>query len=140
MRIISMAWTSSAFRAGRKFCTRRSWATRYAMSFTPGEHVQVWEKSQRIPSAKRIGVISLEARPLLEDIADAPDEDYEREGFAFYHEHPELLPRSAPWPDCSWDTWLTWKQTGGELWVIRFQIVTIDEILIPPSRQERLAL
>ena len=134
-----MAWTTAAYRARRKTVTRRSWTAEYASSFRRGERLQVYDKSPRF-HGRRIGEIRLVEFPYLEDIAQAPDEDYEAEGFAFLEEHPHLIGKSSPWPVISWDTWLTWKRTGGELWVVRFETIWIDEELTPEAAQGRLPL
>ena len=139
MMIISMAWTTAAFRARAKSVTRRSWGVEYALRLREGQRLQVYDRSPRV-HGKQIGIIELTRRPYLEDIAVAPDSDYEAEGFRFYEEHPELLSAGAPWRSISWDTWLTWKQTGGKLWVVRFKVIGINDPLTPPARQERLAL
>ena len=139
MMIISMAWTAAAFRARAKSVTRRQWAVEYALRCREGERFQVYDRSPRV-HGKPIGVIELTGRPYLEDIAEAPDEDYEAEGFRFYEENPRLIGPGAPWRSISWDTWLTWKRTGGKLWVVRFETVSVDEPLTPEGRQARFAI
>jgi hypothetical protein len=139
MQIISMAWTTAAFRARAKSVTRRAWAVEYALRLREGQRLQVFDRSPRV-HGKWIGLIVLTGRPYLQEMAVAPDSDYDAEGFRFYEEHPELLSAGAPWRSISWDTWLTWKRTGGKLWVVRFETVEVDEPLVPAGRQERLAI
>ncbi len=121
MRIISMAYTSEAFEAGRKTVTRRQWKEHYAQSFKAGEKLQAWDKSPRVKGAKRIGTIILTAEPVFERRCDTPDFDFEAEGFAYYSERL-LQPHWAHLPiPKSWSEFQLWRRSELSEWVIRFQ-------------------
>ena len=72
-----------------------------------------------------MGIIQLTAAPYLEKLAFMPQEDYEGEGFAFFEEHPESLPKNAPWPFMNrtvFDRMRLSDDGYEELWVVRFRI------------------
>jgi hypothetical protein len=58
-----------------------------------------------------------------------PDEDYVREGFHFLYEHPSLLPKSMPF-DVSPAGFRAWRQSGGSMWVLRFEITALSDGII----------
>src|SRR3990170_1690123 len=82
MRIISFAWTRPALLAGRKTVTRREWDDSYASRFGEGELVAVYDRSPRY-GGKQVATIQLTRVPYRESTRDAPDSDYEAEGFAY---------------------------------------------------------
>lgn len=130
MRIISFAWTTPALLAGRKTCTRREWDANYARRFKAGDLVAAYERSPRT-GGKQVATIRLTADPVLEPLSAMPVTDYEAEGFAFFDEHPELLPKTKS---------VIWAQRFGggveqfvaayandprEEWVIRFELMSV---------------
>lgn len=122
--IISFAWTTPALLAGRKTVTRRNWLNRHADKFEAGILVDAWDKSPRF-KGKKVAVIRLTQEPVLEWIADMPDEDFEAEGFKFFQENPELIPTAFNLKptETMWDRFKFWREAGQTLWVIRFEIV-----------------
>lgn len=88
--IISFAWTTDAFLAGRKTRTRREWFDDYAKRFHVGDIVQAWDHVPRVRGAKRIGFLKILAMK-KENISMMLDEDYEKEGFAYAEEHGQKI-------------------------------------------------
>jgi len=82
--ILSFAWTTPAFLAGHKTCTRRRWAPRHMAAWQRAwdrgrlEH-DAWDK---VPFAggQWIGRFRLTCRPYWQRLADMPEEDLEAEG------------------------------------------------------------
>ena len=81
---ISFAWTKDALLAGRKTCTRRQWARMYMLVWQ-----RAWDKGNRTHTAldkvafqggKKLGTITLTARPYWERLCDMPDSDVAAEG------------------------------------------------------------
>ena len=127
MKIISFGWTWPALVNGAKSVTRRGWDPRYAAMFHAGEVVYAFDRSPRF-RGHPIAKIRLTADPVLELDSLAPDGDYEAEGFAFFAEHPELLPKAAREQarvTLSREAFDQWRKGGGKSWVIRFEIVEV---------------
>jgi hypothetical protein len=86
--LLSFAYTSPAYDARVKTCTRRNWVAQYAARFRPGVQFMGYDRSPRyrgVPlHASR--VISCQLEPIIE----MPDDDFEHEGFGF-------IARSGDW-------------------------------------------
>lgn len=119
MLIISFAWTVPAILAGRKSCTRRDWNESYARKFRKGDIVQAWDKNPR-NGGRQIGTIRLTADPYNELLSEAPEADWEAEGFAYLTEIGCTVNGRAPV-----EFWNGWKASSDKLWVIRFEIVEV---------------
>ncbi len=130
MKIVSFAHTSPALVAGRKTVTRRDWKPKHASSFRKGEIVQAWDKSPRF-GGKKIAEIRLTQAPYLESTADAPDADYEAEGFQYLQER--FLPIDGV---AAITFWRLWHDDPAMLYVVRFELVTERE----PEPQGRFDL
>jgi len=118
MKIISFAWTSGAFEAGRKTVTRRRWKDIYAKLFKAGDICQAYDKSPRC-GGKRIGYLRIES-VTEEAMRDMPDSDFEAEGLAWLEEQ-EWLFNDFP-PREGFERWRA--DHADELWwVIRFRKV-----------------
>ena len=128
MKIISFAWTTPALIARRKTVTRRDWNSDYARTFRNGDFVQAWNRSPRF-RGEQVGVIQLTEAPYLEQSGDMPDADYEGEGFAYFDEHPDLLPKGRgsvlTAGESMLDSFNLWKASDEPLWVIRFKVVLL---------------
>lgn len=126
MKIISFAWTSPALIAGRKTVTRRRWTDVFARGFRAGAQAGAWDKLPR-NHGKKVAIIQLIHAPYRERYADMPDEDYEAEGFAFFEEHPELLPTEAPWLRMNRLVFDRMRELGGDepIWVVRFKLLEV---------------
>lgn len=64
--IISFAWTTKAFLAGKKTVTRRTWDDDYALRFKVGSRHQAWSASPR-RGGKQVGeieILSIRREPL----------------------------------------------------------------------------
>ena len=131
--IVSFAWTTAVLLAGQKTVTRRDWNHEYGRRFREGMEVTAYDRSPRVhgqPVARL--VLTQDAR--YEKDAWAPDSDYAGEGFAFYRDHPEMLPkkgRFAYLKTVSWESFCDWRNSGGYSWVMRFRVV---ELLVPAPR------
>lgn len=126
-RIISFAWTTPALLADRKHATRRNWQYEYAVRFNKNELCQAWDHQPRTRKGKKVADIRLTDFPRYEMLADMPDSDYEEEGFAFFEEHPDLLPANHGPMGMSRDYFDAWKLDGGGMWVLRF---TLEEVYL----------
>ena len=124
-RIISFAWTSAALLAGAKTVTRRAWAPAYARTFRSNELIHAYDRSPRV-GGHQIARLRLTDVPRYEADADAPDSDYEAEGFAWFAAHPDALPARAREElrvAVSPAAYQAWREAGGHSWVIRFEVL-----------------
>lgn len=132
-RIVSFAWTTAALIQGRKTVTRRDWSPDYGRLFKVGAAITAFDRSPRL-HGKAVAHLILTHDARYEADADAPDSDYEGEGFAFYAAHPELLPkrdRFAYLDTVSREAFDRWRRRGGSSWVMRFRVVSIL-VDVPP--------
>ena len=120
--IISFGWTTPALLAGRKTVTRREWDPDYAQRFFEGQLVDAWNTSPRNVRGcpRKIATIRLTKKPYLEPAREAPDEDYEAEGFAYFDEIDRKVNGHTPTA-----MWRAWKQQNPSLWVVRFEVVEL---------------
>lgn len=84
LMIISFGWTTSAFLAGDKTCTRRQWSPRHMAAwqkaYDQGRLIHdAWDKNPRC-RGQRIGQIRLACRPYYERLADMHPDDLAAEG------------------------------------------------------------
>ena len=124
MRIITFAETTPALLAGRKTVTRRDWKPQYAAKFHAGDELAAWDKNPRTKQGKQVAVIRLTADPVLERASDAPEEDFEGEGFGYMTEHGLRL-FGGQKPEEVWAWWQASTQT--QLWVVRFELVGVTD-------------
>jgi len=103
MPIISFAWTTPAFVARQKTCTRRDWNDRYAKQFVPGRMAQAWDQQPRY-GGRRIGTIELLSMT-RERYCDAPPGDWWEEGFAFLQAAGARVNGYQPF-----DLWTEWAR------------------------------
>lgn len=125
--ILSFGWTWPAFVAGVKAVTRRDWSPDYAARWNAGAEFRAYNRSPRF-GGRPIGTGRLTHDVVREPLAWMPSGDYDAEGFRWLHDHPEVLPKSARrqrWGDCTWSAFLDWKESGGSLYVIRFEILSV---------------
>jgi hypothetical protein len=89
---ISFAWTTAALVNGRKTETRREWQRDYAARFRGGDRPIAYDR-QPYYGGNQVAIIELTDKP-YPDFTRKYDfmQAYEAEGFAFYDEHPELMP------------------------------------------------
>ena len=126
-RIISFAYTTPALLAGVKTVTRREWAAKYANSFRAGELITAYDKSPRV-HGKPVAKIRLTAAPTLQPDSSAPDSDYEAEGFGWLERNPQHLPAggNVAWMETvSRETFDRWRDSGGQHWVVRFELLEV---------------
>lgn len=116
--IISFAYTTPALIAGQKTVTRRHWKGDYADRFKAGTEVTAYDRSPRA-GGKPVARLRLTQDVQLEPDADAPDSDYDAEGFAFLYEAPGKF-RSFTREDFA-----DWRREGGSSHVVRFEVVEI---------------
>lgn len=126
MKIISFAWTTPALLAGAKTVTRRDWDDDYARRFTLGQEVLAYNRSPRHKgqAVARLRIVSV----TKEWDRDAPDDDYEAEGFAWMEAHPESLPkadRGFYLGRVSRDAYDQWRRGSGWSWVCRFEVLEV---------------
>ncbi len=112
--IISFAWTTAAFLAGEKTCTRRNWSPEYAAKFKVGSIHQAYDKNPRIGGHK-IGELRILRDPYPEPVLYAPESDYEHEGLAWMDVHGLLIQGMT-----GWNFWRQWKEENPTVYVIRF--------------------
>ena len=121
MNAVSFGWTAPAVEAEIKIVTRRDWKDSYASRFKKGDMLWALDKDYRY-GGNRIKIIRLTCDPVKELMSDMPLLDYINEGFAYLHEHPELVPASMP-IDVSEQGFIDWRNSGGSKWVIRFEYI-----------------
>jgi hypothetical protein len=119
-RSISFAYTTPALVAGHKTVTRRHWDEAYAHRFKAGDDVVAYDRSPR-QGGKPVARLRLTQDVRLEPDADAPDSDYDAEGFAFLYEAPGKF-RSFTREDFA-----AWREEGGSSHVVRFEVLEIYE-------------
>jgi len=139
VRSIAFVWTSCALLAGRKTVTRREWDPEYAAGFKAGDLVAAYDRQPRY-GGKQIATIRLTADPVYEPMAAMPDSDYEGEGHAFYHEHPEFLPKTIRGArvdsgDFDFIHFRAWRSREYSMWVVRFELVSVADDLEPKLAQ-----
>ena len=125
---ISFAWTTAALLAGRKTVTRRVGSDDYYGRFQAGDVLTAWDRSPMY-KGKRIAKIELTAKPYKEAMNLMPDEDYENEGFAYFDENPEIIPKY--WLKCfkfhgikNFQEWFEMMQkSNDQMWVIEFKVL-----------------
>lgn len=125
-RIISFAWTSPALLAGHKTVTRRDWNDDYAKGFRPDMIVSAYNRSPR-HRGERIAIIRIVSVTKERD-SETPDSDYAGEGFAWFEQHPEQLPkgeRICYLETVTWESFERWRRGSGESWVCRFELVEV---------------
>lgn len=116
---ISFAWTSPAFIARRKTCTRRDWTADYALKFLPDTRCVAYNRSPR-NGGKPIGDLRI-VELTCETTAIIPDSDWEAEGFAYLEsigaKCGKLTPRQL---------WDQWHDDPITLYVVRFDIISVS--------------
>ena len=119
---VSFAWTTPALLAGAKTCTRRDWTTSHALQFRTGMIVGALDRNLRRGGSK-IGLIRMSTDAYREDISAMPDSDYEAEGFAWLHAHPDQISQAAhqQFGDFSRSEFELWRQSRQSPWVVRFE-------------------
>ncbi|MBW2090656.1 MAG: hypothetical protein JRI34_00835 [Deltaproteobacteria bacterium] len=125
--IISFAWTVPALLAGRKTRTRRQWTDEYASRFKKNMIVDAYNRSPR-HGGKKVASIRLTANPIKIPIKIMPDEDFEKEGFAYFLENPDQIPRRGLLNYGIRDPWRVfriWRAAGGDYWIVDFEMVEV---------------
>ena len=117
---ISYAWTTPALTARRKTCTRREWDDDYAKKFEVGQLCQAFDRNPR-NGGKRVGIVRLTQDPYKERLCDIPMSDWEAEGFDYLTEIGATVNGLAPI-----EVWNRWKLREDEVWVVRFEVVSLD--------------
>lgn len=112
--IISFAWTTQAFLAQRKFCTRRNWSLPYAGKFHQFDQIDAWDKLPRA-HGKKVGRILLTESPFRQWTSLMTAEDYEIEGLAWMEIQGLLIRGMQPL-----EFFENWKKANELVWVIRF--------------------
>lgn len=130
MKPISFAWTTPALLAGRKSCTRRDWSDKWAMQFRAGEKVAAYDRQPR-HGGRQVAVIELTGRPYRQSTTEAPESDWEAEGFDYLQEIGARVDGMSP--RMLWRAWHLYPQV---LWVVRFRLVEPAR----PDPQMRLGL
>jgi hypothetical protein len=125
--IISFAYTTPALLARSKSVTRREWDAGYAARFHKGDVVQAWDKSPRFGGC-HVADTLLTADPTVEPIITMPASDYEAEGFAWLRLHPGTVDTKR-FGGFTWADFETWRHSGGDVWVVRFELVKVHETL-----------
>jgi hypothetical protein len=114
MLIISFTWTTAAFIAGAKTCTRRHWNDAYAQRFHAGTIAQGWDRGPR-NGGQLQSLLQLTTKPYKENTADMPEEDFEKEGLGWMERHQILIKGMTPR-----EFWDSWKAAYETVYVVRF--------------------
>lgn len=121
MRIVSFGHTTAALLAGQKTVTRRDWKPQHAARFHKGDLCAAYNMSPR-NGGKQVAVIRIARAPYLEPSRDIPDEDWQAEGFQYLTDAEVRV--FGMWPA---DVWTDWHVNPRDLWVVRFEIVEVQE-------------
>ena len=113
MMIVSFAFTTPALLAGRKTRTRRDWAPVTVKKYHVGDVCQAYDKGPR-NGGHRVGYITITGMK-RENVALMPDEDYEKEGFAYMEE--QGLTIWGKQPRKAFEDWIDTEKT---YWVVDF--------------------
>ena len=129
---ISFAWTSAPLVAGAKTVTRRLWTAGHRRRFREGLVVDAYDRRPQF-GGLHIARLRLKWDAYQEPMAAMPDTDYEAEGFAWLHTHPEHCPATingspSSHEDFSRAAFDAWRRSGGSMTVVRFELL---EVLVP---------
>jgi len=119
MMTISFAWTTPALLAGVKTVTRRDWNPEYAARFRAGQLVAAYDRQPRY-RGRQVATIRLTQPPYRQSTADAPESDWEAEGFAYLERMGSKVGKLTP--RVLWKAWHVFPQ---EMWVVRFELVEV---------------
>lgn len=131
--IQSESRTWPAVVANSKSVTRRSWKAKTAAWYQKGRRFDCYD---RVPfqNGRKIAEAVCTATAYQEPLGTMPDEDWEREGFKWMHEHPVAIPEKArdfTWAmlDCAFESFEEWRQRSKHvvMWVCRFEIVHVED-------------
>lgn len=117
MKFISFAWTTPALLAGHKTCTRREWSERWAQQFRADDRVSAYDRQPRF-GGRQVAVIELIEHPYRQSTGEAPDSDWEAEGFAYLESIGAKVDGMPPKV-----LWRAWKLHPRMMWVVRFRLV-----------------
>ena len=116
---ISFAWTTPALLAGVKTVTRRDWEPEYAARFKAGQLVAAYDRQPRY-RGRQVAMIRLMQAPYRQSTAEAPESDWEAEGFAFLESVGAKVDGMRPKV-----LWRAWHVFPREMWVVRFELVDV---------------
>lgn len=134
MMDLSFAWTTPALVAGRKSCTRRDWDAGYARRF-PGGAIVTALNRQRRHGGKPVAAIRILRAPYLESTAEAPDSDYQAEGFDYLETLGVKVDKMAP--RVLWRVWHH-PSMARPMWVVRFELVELTAFGLQLRDQDRI--
>lgn len=126
MLAISFGWTWHAVVMGVKPVTNRAWKDSHAKKFTKGRHCAALDKGYHA-KGRQFGVIEVvNCYPF--NTADMPDEDYKREGFEFYDQHPYLIPPASPFAkfESMEDAFNDWREQSVDLYRLEFKNINVE--------------
>lgn len=125
--ILSFAQTTEAVKALAKDRTRRRWTPKHAQRFVryyhEGRLIDAWNTTPRNVRGNphKFATIRLTEEPFESN--DYPDEDWQREGFAYLSAHGLKVDGQRPE-----ELWAYWRRERPMLWVVSFAIEElIDE-------------
>lgn len=122
---VSFGHTWPALIAKAKDVTRRDWKERTAKWFQPGRQFVCLDKDIRYGGVEVARATV--TRCYKQSLADMPEDHYEREGMAWFEDHPLLLPESAhgsvwcPEGVVNRITFDRWRRSGGDVYVLEFE-------------------
>lgn len=136
MSMISFAWTTSALVNGGKTETWRDWNHRYASQFRAGRYVDAWDRSPRNHGVK-VAKLRLTHDATFTCSREVPKSFYETEGLQWYHDHPEMWPKTIfgqPFTgfQVSPERFALWRASGHYGWVVSFEVL---EIYLPAANR-----
>ena len=124
MPIITFAWTTPALLAGAKTTLRQPWSDTVAARFHAGAEAAAYDRVGN-SGGRQVASIRLTGAPERQAFSEIPDADYESEGWAWLHEHANLLPGYIQASDFSREAFARWRARPGSIWVVRFELVAL---------------
>lgn len=129
--IQSEGYVWPAFVALAKNVTRRQWKPQTAKHYVKGFVFEAYDTAP-FAGGKKIGDARVTQDVYREKLQDCPDADYVGEGFEWLSRHPQAIPKAAKkevWAQdgCSRHAFDRWRWTAGEVYVVRFEIISIED-------------
>jgi len=115
---------------GRMTVARRIWTGRFANTIKAGKQAAIFDRHPSFTARKpqEIAKVRIITDAYMEPLNMIPDSDFEAGGWKFFSEHPCILHGILPL-DASRETFDEWRKSNETLYVMRFQIISVNEAI-----------